>query len=128
MDLGRYIFPDEYILEELRRDYQHTDTKGRILLLRKLCRDDQHAPCEIALLAVEDPNVEVRQWIARHGKYLDYRKDQEDSDQDPNRNLEDRLVAAPMRVMGLAAACRFPNEQRVLNRASWSARHGSRRL
>ena len=64
MTLHRYTFPDAYILEELQRAYQVADTKGRIRLLRKLYRGEQRAPFEIALLAVEDPQVEVRQWIA----------------------------------------------------------------
>jgi hypothetical protein len=39
-----------------------------------------------------------------------------------------RTVTAARRGMGLAAARRFTNEHRVLNRATWSARHGSRML
>jgi hypothetical protein len=39
-----------------------------------------------------------------------------------------RTVTAALRVMGLAAECRFTNYHRVLNRASWSARQGSRIL
>jgi hypothetical protein len=52
-----------------------------------------YPPIEIALLAVEDSHVEVREWIARHGKYLDY---QERSDADhPERNLWSRLKNDP---------------------------------
>jgi DDE superfamily endonuclease len=39
-----------------------------------------------------------------------------------------RTVTAALRVMGLAAERRFTNYHRVLNRATWSARHGSRIL
>ena len=39
-----------------------------------------------------------------------------------------RTVTAALRVMGLAAERRFTNDHRVLNRATWSARHGSRML
>ena len=39
-----------------------------------------------------------------------------------------RTVTAALRVMGLAAERRFTNDHRVLNRATWSARHGSRIL
>jgi len=39
-----------------------------------------------------------------------------------------RTVTAAVRVMGLAMECRFTNYHRVLNRASWSARQGSRIL
>jgi len=65
--LSRYATHDVYILEELRRLYQSSDANGRIHLLKKLYRNRRIAPFEIALLAVEDPNVDVRQWIARHG-------------------------------------------------------------
>ena len=50
------------------------------------------APFEVALLAVEDADVEVRQWIARHGTYLDYRASR---DEPTDRNLEDRLINDP---------------------------------
>jgi DDE superfamily endonuclease len=39
-----------------------------------------------------------------------------------------RTVTAALRVMGLAAERRFTNYHRVLNRAKWSARHGSQIL
>jgi hypothetical protein len=39
-----------------------------------------------------------------------------------------RTVTATLRVMGLAAERRFTNYHRVLNRATWSARQGSRML
>src|SRR5262245_65026389 len=37
-----------------------------------------------------------------------------------------RTVTAALRVMGLAMEPRFTNDHRVLNRATWSARQGSR--
>jgi hypothetical protein len=39
-----------------------------------------------------------------------------------------RTVTAALRAMGLAAECHFTNYHRVLNRATWSARQGSRIL
>src|SRR6478735_5447525 len=39
-----------------------------------------------------------------------------------------RTVAAVLRVMGLSDERQFQNYHRVLNRASWSSREGSRRL
>ena len=39
-----------------------------------------------------------------------------------------RTVTAALRVMGFAAERRFTNYHRVLSRAIWSARHGSRIL
>lgn len=39
-----------------------------------------------------------------------------------------RTVTATLRVLGLAAERHFTNYHRVLNRATWSARHGSRML
>src|SRR5688572_26375529 len=40
----------------------------------------------------------------------------------------ERTVTAALRVMGLAMERRFTNCHRVLNRATWSARQGSRSL
>ena len=37
-----------------------------------------------------------------------------------------RTVTAALRVMGLAMECHFTNDHRVLHRAMWSARQGSR--
>lgn len=70
MALSRYQLIDAYTLEELQREYQNADAKGRIRLLKKFSRNDQVPPFEIVRLAREDPQVEVRQWIARHGKSL----------------------------------------------------------
>jgi hypothetical protein len=39
-----------------------------------------------------------------------------------------RTVTAALRVMGLAVERHFTNDHRVLNRATWSARDGSRML
>jgi len=39
-----------------------------------------------------------------------------------------RTVTAALRIMGLALERRFTNDHRVLNRATWSARQGSRIL
>src|SRR5919197_840561 len=39
-----------------------------------------------------------------------------------------RTVPAALRVMGLATARHFTNDHRVLTRATWSARQGSRLL
>jgi DDE superfamily endonuclease len=39
-----------------------------------------------------------------------------------------RTVTTALRAMGLAAERRFTNYHRVLNRATWSARQGSRSL
>jgi hypothetical protein len=39
-----------------------------------------------------------------------------------------RTVTATLRVMGLATERHFTNDHRVLNRATWSARHGSQML
>src|SRR5712692_8540211 len=115
MALSRYAVIDAYTSEELRREYQASDAKGRVRLLQGLYQDGV-PPYEITLMAVEDPNVEVRQWIARNGKYLDYRdrgsinerseaveaarailKSDGDSllHESPDRNLESRLIHDP---------------------------------
>lgn len=68
MELSRYSVPDPYVLEELRREYQAADARGRIHLLQKLQKGDALIPSEILSVAVEDPHAEVRQWVARFGK------------------------------------------------------------
>ncbi|MDV2502508.1 MAG: hypothetical protein RX318_00940 [bacterium] len=99
MELHRYDIIDEYTLEELQREYRASDAKGRINILESYYKRDRQAPYEIALLAVEDSNVEVRQWMARHGKSLDYRERNYGADepeyQYPERNLEERLKNDP---------------------------------
>jgi hypothetical protein len=54
MALSRYAIADDYTLEELRREYQGSDIKGRIGILQKLYEGSQRgegrAPYEIALL------------------------------------------------------------------------------
>jgi len=75
MELHRYTFPDPYIVADLRGRYETADAKGRVQLLIELSKnEDCQLPYEIAALAVGDTNVEVRRWIARHGRYLDYEK------------------------------------------------------
>ena len=100
MPLPRYAIIDAYTLEELRREYTIADAKGRVSLLKKLYRQSSYRiPFEIARLAVEDPEVEVREWIARNGKYLDYSERRWEGDkciiEFPERNLEERLKNDP---------------------------------
>ena len=99
MALSRHGIIDSYTLEELRREYQNTDAKGRISLLKKLYGEGQIPPYEIARLAVEDQDVQVRQWIAKNGEWLDYRDSQYVDKQlvykYPDRNLKDRLKNDP---------------------------------
>jgi hypothetical protein len=98
MALSRYEIIDPYTLEELRREYQNSSARSRISLLRKLCKNGS-LPYEIAALAVEDQNVQVRQWFARHCPHLDYREsclvDNQLTYKFPERNLEDRLKGDP---------------------------------
>jgi hypothetical protein len=64
------IPPDAFALEELHRQYQSADARGRIAILQS-----NTLPFEIARLAVEDPNIEVRQWFARNGREYRQRGD-----------------------------------------------------
>jgi len=99
--LTRYDVIDAYTLEEVRREYEASDAKGRIDLLRRVYRTTKpSAPAyEVALLAVEDPNPYVRAWIARNGYCLDYGEgrfvDNEWIEKHPERNLEERLLNDP---------------------------------
>ncbi|MBI4536501.1 MAG: hypothetical protein HY712_00930 [candidate division NC10 bacterium] len=98
--LTRYSIYDAYTLEEVRREYEASDVVGRIRLLRKVYRTPLIGPpYEIVLRAVEDPNPQLRAWIARHGKILDFRECHSDGDKLtyslPERNLEGRLQNDP---------------------------------
>jgi hypothetical protein len=105
--LNRNAAIDAYTLEELRREYRVSDTKERIQLLERLYSGERFAwqpPFEIALMAVEDSSLAVRQWIARQGKSLDYREEvrqvtgTQTSTREyrfPDRNLEQRLRDDP---------------------------------
>jgi hypothetical protein len=97
MALYRYAAIDAYTLEELRHEYKNSDIKGRIRVFKRLQKNGCHAPYEIALLALED--VELRQWMARHAAWLDYRDWDPDNPGErigaPERNLEDRLRNDP---------------------------------
>lgn len=90
MGLSRYEIIDAYTLEELRREYNASDRNGRIRLLQRLHKGGKIPPFDVALSAVEDADVEVRQWMARHG-HLGYSDDEE-----PSRpNLAARLKNDP---------------------------------
>ncbi len=97
MALYRYAAIDAYTLEELRHEYKNSDIKGRIRLFKRLQKSGYRAPYEIALLALEDSNLELRQWMARHA-WLDYRDwdpNTHERIEQPERNLEDRLKHDP---------------------------------
>ena len=101
MSLHRYDVLDAYTLEELRRKYTRAEAKGHVSLLKELYEENQGNPIafEIARMAVEDETVEVREWIALHGRFLDYsqtrNEGRKDSIEFPERNLEDRLKKDP---------------------------------
>ena len=97
--LDRYSPGDEYVIEELRCEYQASDSKGRIRLLKRLQKNGRVLPYELCLLVVEDSSVEVRRWFARHGSHFDCREEHTVDGQDvynyPDRNLKDRLQNDP---------------------------------
>ncbi len=130
--LTRYGTLDAYTLEEVRREYEASDVTGRIRLLRKLYSETDRLPYEFALHVVEDPNPQVRAWIARNGITLDYREqrrigggDDEDLvqawetiDSLPERNLEERLWNDPDPFV---RACSFENASNWLLRSKFQA-------
>ena len=115
MALPRYAAIDSDTLEELKRQFRFSDSKGRIRLLRRLYKEAK-PPYEVILQAlevprngdsgrvladdtgrsafrkVEDRSVEVRQWIARHGKDLNYQeravRDAREANEDGGRDPE----------------------------------------
>jgi len=99
MALPRYRVHDAYIIAELQSRYESADAAGRVTLLTQLYADEDHQPLyEIALLAVTDPSVEVRRWVAKNARYLDYREGDKRRDSatlSDERNLEHRLATDP---------------------------------
>ena len=128
--LTRYGILDAYTLEEVGREYEASDVTGRIRLLRKLYRGTDRLPYEFALRVVEDPNPQVRAWIARNGRDLDYRERRrvdggddetlvrawETIDSLPERNLEERLWNDPDPFV---RACSFENASNWLLRSKF---------
>jgi len=101
MHLPKYRILNHYTFEELRREYTRIDVKSRIALLKSLYDNDSmsNVPFEVARLAVNDHQVEVREWIALNGRWLDYSERSYGSDDDailfPDRNLENQLKNDP---------------------------------
>lgn len=78
MSIPRYAVHDPYVVAELRSQYEAADVHARIKLLEGLYLSpeyrDHRLPYELLLLAASDPSVEVRRWIARNARHLDYRE------------------------------------------------------
>jgi len=95
----RYEMADDYTTEELTRNYERSTPENRTRLLESLYNEIYRPPYKLARLAVQDQNVEVRGWIARHGKGLDYREsrliDGELVYEKPERDLEQQLKNDP---------------------------------
>jgi len=95
----RYEMADDYTTEELTRNYERSTPENRMRLPESLYNEIYRPPYKLARLAVQDQNVEVREWIARHGKGLDYREsrliDGELVYEKPERDLEQHLKNDP---------------------------------
>ena len=81
MSIPRHAASDDYVFEEIRKEYVNSDPQGRILMLQRLYAEGGKLLSRITLLAVADPDAEVRQWLARFGKHLE--------EQDVNRLKND---------------------------------------
>ena len=66
----RYSFPDPYITEELRKQYNSASSERRLRLLAKL--NKEKIPYGVAVLAVQDPDARVRAWFAKNAVVLRY--------------------------------------------------------
>lgn len=91
LDFARFSIIDEYTLEELKRRYHTSVPRERIELVQRMYQTGIIPPYELARLAVDDQHVEVRQWMARHARHLDYREPQESGYRYPERNLIKRV-------------------------------------
>jgi hypothetical protein len=101
-------------MAELRARYAAADSRGRVRLLKSFRRDplknrldDPDLPRALALLAVQDPDPEVRRWMARHGR-LDYDDNCDDDDKQAGgspragSNLIAQIMADPDRLVRAA--------------------------
>lgn len=91
LDFARFSIIDEYTLEELKRRYHNSTPRERIELIVGMYQTGIIPPYELARLAVDDQHVEVRQWMARHARHLDYRQLSESGYRYPGRNLVERV-------------------------------------
>lgn len=109
-DLSRFSVIDAYTLEELKRDYQYRTPNARIGLIEGLYLNGIIPPYEVARLVVEDQHVQVRQWMARHARHLDYREAIDDNPANgfmfPERNLVDIVRRDPDEFV---RACLYEN-------------------
>src|SRR5216683_5521764 len=115
MTLSRYTVIDEYTLEELRREYRARDPHERIRLLSIFPKaDDEYdfgaalLPVEIVQMAAEDESAAVRQWIARHGRFL----------QDSLNSVVDHLISDPDPFV---RASLMENQTHVSSHNAWRA-------
>ncbi len=100
-DLPRYGILDAYTIAELGRLYDREDGKGRIRILRRVYKQRNVLPFELALKAVTDDDPSVREWMAREASDLKYAeenlRERISKDEDPfiravlfeNSNLSD---------------------------------------
>jgi hypothetical protein len=74
----RYAIHDSYIIEEMRGRYLSSSPKDRLRFLQQLQEESfftyDQLPFEVAILTVKDTDPIIRNWIARNGRYLDYRE------------------------------------------------------
>lgn len=95
--LLRYSIIDAYTLQELERRYRFSSSVQRIHLLDGLYRSGILPPFEILCIAVVDESNDVRQWIARHARCLNYNQVglALSGEPDPQRDLTDTLHRDP---------------------------------
>jgi hypothetical protein len=93
MALNRYRILDAYTMNELTYEYKNSDFSGKIKLFKRLQKQEWHLPYEVALMAVQDQDVKVRIWIAKHGRNLNYDHCYVDGKEQlqPERNLVNNL-------------------------------------
>ncbi len=73
VSLHRYAALDDYVLEEIRGRYVHGTRDDRMRVLVEVY-EGKGLPYELAALVVDDPDPQIRRWMAKNARDLDFRQ------------------------------------------------------
>jgi hypothetical protein len=84
---NRYRVWDAYTKAEFQHHFANGSRQERLQLLAECYADGGYLPYKLASLVLEDSDPEIRLWMAKNARYLDYRP----VDKNPDGNLWERL-------------------------------------